>query len=56
LLDNPLDLWGLNTFLREQFTLEGANYVAMWFGLSVPVGWFLGLLVTLADIVRPKGD
>ncbi|WP_276300514.1 hypothetical protein [Halorussus lipolyticus] len=54
LLDNPLDLWGLNTFLREQFTLEGANYVAMWFGLSVPVGWVLGLLVTLADVVRPK--
>ncbi|WP_435179783.1 hypothetical protein [Halorussus sp. AFM4] len=56
LLDNPLDLWGVNTFLREQFTLEGANYVAMWFGLSVPTGWFLGLLVTLADIVRPKGE
>ncbi|NHN57969.1 MULTISPECIES: hypothetical protein [Halorussus] len=56
LLDNPLDLWGLNTFLREQFTLEGANYVAMWFGLSVPTGWLLGLLVTLADVVRPKGE
>ena len=56
LLDNPLDLWGVNTFLREQFTLEGANYAAMWFGLSVPTGWFLGLLVTLADVVRPKGE
>jgi hypothetical protein len=55
LLDNPLDLWGINTFLREQFTLEGANYVAMWFGLSVPTGWVLGLVVTLADVVRPKG-
>ncbi len=54
ILDNPLDLWGLNTLLREQFTLEGANYVAMWFGISVPVGWLVGLLVTLADVVRPK--
>lgn len=56
ILDNPLDLWGINEFLREQFTLEGANYVAMWFGLSVPVGWLLGLLVTLADVIRPKRD
>ncbi|UPV99458.1 hypothetical protein M0R88_13130 [Halorussus gelatinilyticus] len=56
LLDNPLDLWGINTYLREQFTLEGANYAAMWFGLSVPTGWLLGLLVTLADVVRPKGE
>lgn len=56
ILDNPLDLWGINAFLREQFTLEGANYVAMWFGLSVPIGWLLGVLVSLADLVRPKGD
>lgn len=56
ILDNPLDLWGINTYLREQFTLEGANYVAMWFGISVPTGWLLGLLVTLADVVRPKGE
>lgn len=56
ILDNPLDLWGINAFLREQFTLEGANYVAMWFGLSVPIGWVLGLLVSLADLVRPKRE
>lgn len=56
LLDNPLDLWGVNTILRKQFTLEGTNYVAMWFGLSVPLGWFLGLLVTLADVVRPAAE
>ena len=56
ILENPLDLWGINTFLRERFVLEGANYVAMWFGISVPTGWLLGLLVTLADVVRPKGE
>jgi hypothetical protein len=28
----------------------------MWGGLAVPVGWALGLLVTLANLVRPSGD
>jgi hypothetical protein len=28
----------------------------MWFGIAVPVGWFLGVVVTVADLVRPKGD
>jgi hypothetical protein len=46
----------LNTFFRETFDLEGVLYVAMWFGIAVPVGWFLGTVVTVADLVRPKGD
>jgi len=28
----------------------------MWIGISVPLGWFLGLLVSLADLIRPKPD
>jgi TRAP-type C4-dicarboxylate transport system permease small subunit len=27
----------------------------MWFGLAVPVGWVLGILVSLANLVRPSG-
>lgn len=54
ILDNVLDVWGINAFIREEFALEGLGYVGMWFALAVPVGWFVGLLVTLADVVRPK--
>lgn len=54
LLDNLLVVGDLNTLIRERFELEGAAYVAMWFGIALPVGWLLGLLVTLADVVRPK--
>jgi MFS family permease len=53
LLENPLSVAGVAAFLRSQFTLAGVAYVGMWFGLAVPVGWVLGLLVTLADFVRP---
>ena len=56
ILDNVLDIGGLNVWLRTRFDLVGFAYVLMWFGLAVPVGWFLGLLVTLADLVRPARD
>ncbi len=56
LLDTVLDVGGLNAYLRARFDLVGLAYVGMWFGLAVPVGWFLGLLVTLADLVRPTRD
>jgi len=50
--DGP-DLFGLVDYLVAEFTLEGVAYVALWFGVAVPVGWLLGLVVTLADLVRP---
>ncbi|MFC6725025.1 hypothetical protein ACFQE1_11715 [Halobium palmae] len=57
LLDNVLSIGGIAEVLREQFQLEGVAYVGMWFALAVPVGWLLGLVVTLADVIRPKaGD
>jgi hypothetical protein len=56
ILDNVLFIGGLNELLREQFALEGVYYALMWFGLAVPVGWGLGVLVTFADLVRPKDD
>ena len=56
ILDTVLVVGGLNDLLRDQFALEGIGYVLMWFGLSVPLGWGLGVLVALANLVRPKDD
>ncbi len=56
LLDNVLVVGDLNSALRAAFDLEGAAYVAMWFGLAVPLGWVLGGVVTLADAVRPTPE
>lgn len=53
LLDNPLAFADLNTYLRTKYDLSGVAYAGMWFGIAIPVGWFLGVLVTLADLVRP---
>jgi len=56
LLDNVLAYRNLNTLVRQRFELAGLGYVAMWGGLAVPVGWAFGLLVTLANLVRPTAD
>jgi hypothetical protein len=56
LLDNVLAVGNLNTIIRQQFNLSGAAFVGMWAGLAVPIGWGLGLLVTFANTVRPRGD
>ena len=56
LLENVLDRIGLAEYIRESFDLEGLAYVGMWFGIAVPVGWLLGVLVSLADLVRPKQE
>ncbi len=65
ILDTFLYVGGINELLRgafdletfgEQWGLPGLGYVLMWVGISVPLGWFLGVLVALADLVRPKPD
>ncbi|QHS18333.1 hypothetical protein GWK26_08320 [haloarchaeon 3A1-DGR] len=56
ILDTLLAVGGINDWLRANFTLEGTGYVLMWFGLAIPTGWLLGLLVALADVIRPKPD
>lgn len=33
---------------------QTAHHVLIWFAASFPVGWLLGLLVTLANVVRPS--
>ncbi|MFC4246357.1 hypothetical protein ACFOZ7_05030 [Natribaculum luteum] len=54
LLDNVLFVGGVNEFLRTNYTLEGAAYAGMWLGFSFPLGWFFGVVVALANLVRPS--
>jgi hypothetical protein len=42
--------------LGEQFDRQEYHYVIIWFGISIPIGWILGTLVTLADLIRPTGE
>lgn len=53
ILDNVLFVGGLNDWLRAQYDLDEIGHVLMWFGIAVPLGWLLGTLVSLADLVRP---
>jgi hypothetical protein len=53
LLDNVSRPVGLYEFFVNNFSIEGVGYALMWLGISVPLGWILGLLVTLADLARP---
>lgn len=52
-LDNVFALGGINEFLRSQYDLSGVAYVLMWLGISIPLGWFVGGLVALANAARP---
>lgn len=36
---------GAETWLRSTFSLEGINYLLMWFSISFPLGWLLGSAV-----------
>ena len=56
LLDNVLTYRNVDAYLRTRYDLEGLAYVGMWFGIAVPVGWTLGFLVTLANVVRPTSE
>lgn len=53
-LENVLNFWGMDDWMRRTFDLVGLAYVGMWFAIAVPVGWTLGILVTLANVVRPS--
>jgi uncharacterized membrane protein (DUF485 family) len=56
ILDNVLTVGGLNEIIRARFTLQGPAYVLMWFGIAVPLGWLLGAVVALANLVRPENE
>jgi len=54
MLENVLVYGGIGDYLQARFSLAGFAYVGMWFGIAIPVGWFLGTIVSLANLVRPS--
>jgi hypothetical protein len=57
LQDEVLAELGLKDFFVRNFDRNGGAYVIMWVVISVPLGWLFGIMVTLADFIRPKsGD
>jgi len=55
LLESP-DVMGVQDYLRENFERDAIAHAIIWFVASFPVGWFLGTVVTLADLVRPTDE
>lgn len=56
LQDEVLAEVGLRDYFVRNFDRNGGAYVIMWVAISVPLGWLLGVMVTLADFIRPKDD
>jgi hypothetical protein len=56
LLNTVASRLGVEQFFRQSFELEGLGYVLLWFGIAVPLGWLLGILVSLADLARPNHE
>ncbi len=52
-LDNVVAVGGINDYLRTQYDLTGIAYILVWLGVSVPLGWLVGVLVSLSEVVRP---
>lgn len=50
------DPLGVVSWLEENFDRQDEDHVIIWFVASFPVGWVLGVLVTLADMVRPQRE
>ena len=40
--------------LGDRFDREQHHHAIIWFAISFPIGWLLGTIVTLADLIRPK--
>lgn len=39
--------------LLDPIDRRAAHHVLIWFAVSFPIGWVLGVLVALADLIRP---
>jgi len=48
------DPFGVIDWLERNFERQDEDHVIIWFVASFPAGWVLGVLVTLADLVRPR--
>lgn len=42
ILDTLLNYNGINTYLRQNYTMTNGLYILMWFAMSYPAGWVLG--------------
>ncbi|MFC7195600.1 hypothetical protein ACFQL4_14815 [Halosimplex aquaticum] len=51
-----LEPLGLRDDVAEKFDMTEFAYVLIWIGVSVPLGWLLGITVALADFIRPTGE
>ncbi|MFB6150402.1 MAG: hypothetical protein ABEJ40_01220 [Haloarculaceae archaeon] len=47
---------GLKDYFVNNFEKSGLGYAAMWIAISFPIGWLLGIMVSLADFLRPKEE
>ena len=47
---------GLREEVADRFDMTEFAYVLIWIGISVPLGWLLGTIVALADLIRPTGE
>lgn len=50
------DLWGFVDYLEANFDRQAYHHVIIWFVISFPVGWTLGIITSLAYLVRPSGE
>ena len=46
----------IESYLASEYERNAPAHVIIWFVVSFPVGWILGIVVTLADLVRPTPD
>lgn len=53
---NGPDLFGVIPYLVDNFDRTDFAHVIIWLCIAIPVGWILGTVVTLADLVRPTPD
>jgi len=56
MVDVGLNQVGPMETLVERYDRQPHHHAVIWFAVSIPVGWFLGTVVTLADLIRPTGD
>lgn len=47
---------GLSTESGSLLLTLGTAHVLLWFAISVPLGWLLGIVVSLANLVRPTAE
>ena len=53
LLTNYASILSIETWLRTTFSLEGINFLIMWFSISFPLGWLIGSTIYTTKIAIP---